>query len=71
MSYLLKIDNTRPDHQRLEYTTLDDNEIIQTIKDRRSIRDYDTSRDIPDDLIYKIIEAGGFAPSAEGGWICT
>ncbi|MHA1615408.1 MAG: nitroreductase family protein [Candidatus Thorarchaeota archaeon] len=44
---------------------MDDNETIQTIKDRRSIRDYDTSRDIPDDLIYKIIEAGGFAPSAE------
>jgi len=45
--------------------TLDDNETIRTIKNRRAIRDYDTSKDVPDELIYKIIEAGGFAPSAE------
>jgi len=45
--------------------TLDDNETIHTIKNRRAIRDYDTSKDVPDELIYKIIEAGGFAPSAE------
>jgi len=44
---------------------LDDNETIRTIKNRRAIRDYDTSNDVPDELIYKVIEAGGFAPSAE------
>jgi len=44
---------------------LDDNETIRTIKNRRAIRDYDTSKDVPDELIYKVIEAGGFAPSAE------
>ncbi len=44
---------------------MDDNETIRTIKNRRAIRDYDTSNDVPDELIYKVIEAGGFAPSAE------
>jgi nitroreductase len=44
---------------------LDDNETIRTIKNRRAIRDYDTSKDVPDELIYKVIQAGGFAPSAE------
>ena len=44
---------------------MDDNETIQTIKNRRAIRDYDTSRDVPDELVYKVIEAGGYAPSAE------
>jgi nitroreductase len=44
---------------------LEDNETIKVIKNRRAIRDYDTSKDVPDDLIYKIIEAGGYAPSAE------
>ncbi len=44
---------------------MDDNETLRTIKNRRAIRDYDTSKDVPDDLIYKVIEAGGFAPSAE------
>lgn len=44
---------------------MEDNETIKVIKNRRAIRDYDTSRDVPDDLIYKIIEAGGYAPSAE------
>ena len=44
---------------------LEDNETIKMIKDRRAIRDYDTSKEVPDELIYKIIEAGGYAPSAE------
>ncbi len=44
---------------------MSDNETINTIKNRRAIRDYDTAKDVPDELIYKIIEAGGYAPSAE------
>ncbi len=44
---------------------MDDNETIRMIKDRRAIRDYDTSKDVSDEQIYKIIEAGGYAPSAE------
>jgi nitroreductase len=44
---------------------VDDNETLKTIKTRRAIRDYDTSTEVPDEIIYKIIEAGGFAPSAE------
>ncbi|MHA2118413.1 MAG: nitroreductase family protein, partial [Candidatus Thorarchaeota archaeon] len=44
---------------------MDDNETIEMIKSRRAIRDYVTSKDVPDELIYKIIEAGGYAPSAE------
>lgn len=44
---------------------MDDNETLKTIKTRRAIRDYDTQRDVSDELIYKIIEAGGYAPSAE------
>ena len=44
---------------------MDDNETLRTIKNRRAIRDYDTSRDVPDELVYKVIEAGGYAPSAE------
>jgi nitroreductase len=44
---------------------VDENETIKTIKNRRAIRDYDTSRDVPDELVYKVIEAGGYAPSAE------
>jgi nitroreductase len=47
------------------YITLDDNETLRTIKNRRAIRDYDTSKDVPDELVYKVIEAGGYAPSAE------
>ena len=42
-----------------------ESETIKVIKSRRAIRDYNTSRDVPDELIYKIIEAGGYAPSAE------
>ena len=38
---------------------------MRTIIERRAIRDYDSSKDVPDELIYKIIEAGGHAPSAE------
>ncbi len=44
---------------------MEDNETLKTIKNRRAIRDYDTSREVSDELIYKIIEAGGYAPSAE------
>ena len=44
---------------------MDEKETIKTIKNRRAIRDYVTSKDVPDELIYKIIEAGGYAPSAE------
>ncbi len=44
---------------------MEDNETIRTIKERRAIRDYNTERDVPDELIYKIIEAGTYAPSAE------
>ena len=44
---------------------MDENETIKTIKNRRAIRDYDTSRNVPDELVYKVIEAGGYAPSAE------
>ncbi len=44
---------------------MSDNETINTIKNRRAIRDYITSKNVPDEIIYKIIEAGGYAPSAE------
>lgn len=44
---------------------MEDNETINVIKNRRAIRDYITSKDVPDELVYKIIEAGGYAPSAE------
>ncbi|MFW9863333.1 MAG: nitroreductase family protein [Candidatus Thorarchaeota archaeon] len=44
---------------------MDENETIEVIKNRRAIRDYVTSKDVPDELIYRIIEAGGYAPSAE------
>ncbi len=44
---------------------MEENETIKTIKSRRAIRDYDTPKEVSNDLIYKIIEAGGYAPSAE------
>ncbi|MGY5876906.1 MAG: nitroreductase family protein [Candidatus Thorarchaeota archaeon] len=44
---------------------MEDNETVKMIKARRAIRDYDSSKDVSDELIYKIIEAGAFAPSAE------
>lgn len=44
---------------------MQDNDTISTIKERRAIRDYDTEREVPDELIYKVIEAGTYAPSAE------
>ncbi len=47
------------------FTLLDENETLWTIKNRRAIRDYDTNKDVPDELIYKVLEAGGYAPSAE------
>ncbi|TFG30650.1 hypothetical protein EU527_14240 [Candidatus Thorarchaeota archaeon] len=49
----------------MEIPSLEDNEAINVIKNRRAIRDYDTSKDVSDELIYKVIEAGGYAPSAE------
>ncbi len=42
-----------------------ENETIKTIKERRAIRDYETSKDVPAELVREIIEAGGYAPSAE------
>ncbi|TFG12407.1 nitroreductase family protein [Candidatus Thorarchaeota archaeon] len=42
-----------------------ENETVNTIKQRRAIRDYDTSKEVPDELLYKVIEAGTYAPSAE------
>ncbi|MGV9169695.1 MAG: nitroreductase family protein [Promethearchaeia archaeon] len=44
---------------------MEDNETIRIIKGRRAIRDYDTEKAIPDEILYKIIEAGTYAPSAE------
>ncbi len=44
---------------------MEDNETIKTIKARRAIRDYDTEKNVPDEVLYKIIEAGTYAPSAE------
>ncbi|MFW9887443.1 MAG: nitroreductase family protein [Candidatus Thorarchaeota archaeon] len=44
---------------------MDENETIEVIKNRRAIRDYVTSKDVSDEMIYRIIEAGGYAPSAE------
>ena len=41
------------------------NLMLKLIKDRHAIRDYDTKRPVSDELLYKIIEAGGYAPSAE------
>ena len=44
---------------------MEENETIKMIKSRRAIRDYDTSKEVSDELIHEIIEAGGYAPSAE------
>lgn len=44
---------------------MDENETLWIIKNRRAIRDYDTNKDVSDELVYKVIEAGGYAPSAE------
>jgi len=44
---------------------LEDNETIRMIKSRRAIRDYETPKDVSDELVYKVIEAGCYAPSAE------
>ncbi|MBS3795910.1 MAG: nitroreductase family protein, partial [Candidatus Thorarchaeota archaeon] len=45
--------------------TLEDNDTIKIIKGRRAIRDYDTEKGLPDEILYRIIEAGTYAPSAE------
>lgn len=39
--------------------------MLQLIQKRHAIRDYDTNRPVSDHLLSKIIEAGGYAPSAE------
>jgi nitroreductase len=65
MSYLLKSEFGSPIHHWLENFTLEDNETLKTIHNRRAIRDYKTEQDVPDEIVYKIIEAGGYAPSAE------
>ena len=39
--------------------------LLKLIKERHAIRDYDTKRQVSDELLYQIIEAGGYAPSAE------
>ncbi len=39
--------------------------MLRLIKTRNAIRDYDTHRPVSDALLYRIIEAGGYAPSAE------
>jgi len=39
------------------------NDVIEAIKNRRSVRSYD-ARPVPRDLINKVIEAGNEAPSA-------
>jgi len=38
---------------------------LRVIKERRAIRDYDTNRPVSDNILYRIIEAGCYAPSAE------
>jgi nitroreductase len=39
--------------------------VWQTIRNRRSIRDYDLNKPIQDDVIYRILEAGTWAPSPD------
>lgn len=39
--------------------------LLKLIKERHAIRDYDTKRRVSDEILYQIIEAGGYAPSAE------
>jgi nitroreductase len=38
-------------------------EIFELIRKRRSIRRFDNTKDVPKDLVLKIIEAGSYAPS--------
>ncbi len=49
------------------------NDVIKTIKERRSVRAYDTSRQINDADLALIIEAGTYAPTAhnEQPWYFT
>ncbi len=42
------------------------NDLLELIKYRRSIRRY-TDRQVPDDILRKILEAGAYAPNAGGG----
>ncbi|MFX1474608.1 MAG: nitroreductase family protein [Promethearchaeota archaeon] len=39
--------------------------MLNLIKERHAIRDFETQRQVSDELLYQIIEAGGYAPSAE------
>jgi nitroreductase len=39
--------------------------MLNLIKERHAIRDYKTDKPVSDGLLYQIIEAGGYAPSAE------
>ncbi|MEK6960285.1 MAG: nitroreductase family protein [Nanoarchaeota archaeon] len=41
------------------------NEVLTAIKERRTVRFYDQNKEIPKDLLLKVIEAGHFAPSAK------
>lgn len=43
---------------------MDGNEILEIMKFRRSIRRY-KKKDVPDELLYKIMEAGRWAPSGD------
>lgn len=40
-------------------------DIIEFLKSRRSVREFDQSRTIPEDIIQRILEAGVIAPSAK------
>jgi len=42
-----------------------DNQVLATIKQRRSIRQY-TEREVPEEVLETVINAGKYAPSAEG-----
>jgi len=41
------------------------NEVLTSIKERRTVRFYDQSKEIPKELLLTVIEAGHFAPSAK------
>lgn len=41
------------------------NEVLTAIQERRTVRFYDQSKEIPKELLLKVIEAGHFAPSAK------
>jgi len=45
---------------------MDDNALMELIKSRRSIRRY-KQKDVPDELLFKIMEAGRWSPSGDNG----